>query len=190
MPFLKSTMLAGVLLAAGVFAAHAESINQPTAPQVAPMTASEQKNLDMVLTWWREVIQGRHLDLSPKYQAEDYIQHNPNIATGRAAFLKFFGGFGPPVNPIPAKLSPEPVVRGARGDFVWLIWEHEAKDPRDASKTYYYNSFDILRIQNGKVQEHWDDAKKSPDNTTVIEQMPGSQSKGSTGKLSKLEDIT
>jgi predicted SnoaL-like aldol condensation-catalyzing enzyme len=188
MPFLKSKMLASVLLAAGAFAAHAESIDPPTTPQVAPMTASEQKNLDMVLTWWREVIQGRHLDLSPKYQAEDYIQHNPNIGTGRAAFLKFFGGFGPPVNPIPAKLSPEPVVRGARGDFVWLIWEHEAKDPRDASKTYYYNSFDILRIQNGKVQEHWDDAKKSPDNTTVIEQMPGSQSKGSTGKLSKLEE--
>jgi len=26
-----------------------------------------------------------HVELAPKYQAEDYIQHNPNIATGRAA---------------------------------------------------------------------------------------------------------
>lgn len=79
------------------------------------------------------------------------------------------------------------MVSGAKGDFVWLIWEHEDKDPRDASKTYHYNSFDILRIQNGKVQEHWDDARKQPNSKTVVPQSPGSQSKGSTGKLSKTE---
>ena len=185
----KFQFVAVALLATSVFPACAESINPPTSPQIAPMTASEKKNLAMVETWWREVIQARHMDLAPKYQAEDYIQHNPNIATGRAAFIAFFSSLpGGKLDPIPAKLSPEPVVSGAKGDFVWLIWEHQAKDPRDESKTYYYNSFDILRIQNGKVQEHWDDAKKAPNSTAVIPQMPGSQSKGSTGKLSKEEE--
>ncbi len=29
----------------------AESVNPPTTPQTAPMTAQEKKNLDMVMTW-------------------------------------------------------------------------------------------------------------------------------------------
>jgi predicted SnoaL-like aldol condensation-catalyzing enzyme len=171
----------------------ADSINPPTTPQTAPMTAQEKKNLDTVLTWWREVIQSRHTELAEKYQAEDYIQHNPNISTGRAAFIKFFGSLGPPVNPIPSKLTPEPVVKGAKGDFVWLIWEREDKDPRDATKTYHYNTFDILRFRNGKVQEHWDDAKKNPPRpgapAAPVEY--GSKavppSKWNTGKMSKEE---
>jgi predicted SnoaL-like aldol condensation-catalyzing enzyme len=188
MKVLNVKLLAGALvLAAGVAPAMAESINPPTKPQTAPMTASEKKNLDMVLTWWREVIQAHHLDMAEKYQAEDYIQHNPNIATGRAAFLKFFGTLGAPVNPMPTKLSPEPVVRGAKGDFVWLIWEHEDKDPRDPSKTYYYNSFDILRIQNGKVQEHWDDARKIPQSPPFVMSTAAPPSKWNAGKLSKDE---
>ena len=185
MQYVKYRFLAAALLAAAVFPACAESINPPTIPQTAPMTAAEKKNLTMVLTWYREVIQARHTELAAKYQAEDYIQHNPNIPTGRAAFVAFFSSLGKPIDPIPAKLSPEPVVKGARGDFVWLIWEHE--DKRDASKTYHYNSFDILRIQNGKVQEHWDDAQRDPNSKTFIVQSAGFQSRGSTGKLSETE---
>jgi len=130
--------------------------------QTNAMTAQEQANLKLVLDWWRECIEGRHLDLTPKYQSEDYIQHNINVPTGRAGFVAFFGRMGPPVNPIPAKLSSEPVVRFAKGDFVFLVWEREGKDPADASKTYKYNTYDLLRIENGKVQEHWDYALKMP----------------------------
>ncbi|HVQ15870.1 MAG TPA: hypothetical protein VMS40_19860, partial [Vicinamibacterales bacterium] len=52
------------------------------------MNAQEQANLKFVLDWWREVIQSRHMELAPKYQAEDYIQHNINIQTGREGFVK------------------------------------------------------------------------------------------------------
>src|SRR6266702_2532768 len=104
---------AGLLLAASV-SMTSESINPPTNPQVPPMNAQEKKNLDMVMTWWREVLYAGHLDLAPKYQAENYIQHNPNINTGRAAFVKFFGTLGPAVNPIPAKMANPPVVSGAK----------------------------------------------------------------------------
>jgi predicted SnoaL-like aldol condensation-catalyzing enzyme len=125
------------------------------------MTAKEKQNLQFVLDWWREVIAGRHVELAPKYQAEDYIQHNINIATGRDAFAKFFGRFGAPINPIPAKLPNPPTVQFAKGDFVVLIWEREGKDPADPSKTYKYNTYDMLRIENGKVAEHWDYALKA-----------------------------
>ena len=147
---LKRLAIAAALLAMGV---------APIAAQ-SSMTAAEQANLKFVLDWWREVIQSRHLDLAPKYQAENYIQHNINIQTGREGFVKFFGSLGPPVNPIAPTLTSPPAIAFAKGDFVAVIWEREGKDPADPSKTYTYNTYDLLRLQNGKVQEHWDYAQK------------------------------
>jgi predicted SnoaL-like aldol condensation-catalyzing enzyme len=132
------------------------------------MTAAEQKNVDFVLNWWREVIEAKHTELAANYQAEDYIQHNPNVPTGRAAFVKFFSSLGPPTNPIPAKLKRAPVVQGAKADFVWLVFQEEGKDPHDASRTLYASSFDLIRMQNGKVQEHWDSARKWPGSPVFV----------------------
>ena len=173
----------------------AESINPPTTPQTSPaMNAKEKKNLDMVLNWWREVIQGGHMELSSKYQAEDYIQHNPNVPTGRAAFVNFFQNIVKvqPKNPIPATLNPAPVVAGAKGDFVFLVFETESKDPRNPANTYHSNSFEVLRIANGKVQEHWDSAQRNPlppgaPKPAAFTQPPNTFSKGNAGKLTAEE---
>jgi len=190
---LSNVKLAGMiaLLSLAVRPSCAESINPPTAPQTAPMTAQAQKNLDMVLEWWRVVIQGGHLDQAPKYQAEDYIQHNPNVPTGRAGFIAFFSKFGKPKNPIPDKLENPPVVKGAKGEYVWLVFETDQIDPRDPAKTYHSNSFDVLRIQNGKIQEHWDSAMKMPGSGNVLTGMsPKPPSEWNTGKLSAEEKKT
>jgi predicted SnoaL-like aldol condensation-catalyzing enzyme len=189
-PMKSSRIVLGLALAS-VVTLSAESINPPTMPQTAPMDKQSKKNLDMVLEWWRVVIQGGHLDQAPKYQAEDYIQHNPNVNTGRDGFVTFFSKFSKPKNPIPDKLDNPPVVMGAKGDFVWLIFETEQKDPRDPSKTYHSNSFEMIRIQNGKVQEHWDSAMKNPgsgDIKTGVSPKPPSE--WSTGKLNKEEEKT
>jgi predicted SnoaL-like aldol condensation-catalyzing enzyme len=187
---------AGALLVSlGSTTLSAESINPPTAVQVSPaMTAQEQRNLELVLDWWREVIQGGHMELTSKYQAEDYIQHNPNVPTGRAAFVNFFENVigVKPANPIPAVLDPAPVVSGAKGDFVFLIFEQESEDPREPSTTYHHNSFEVLRLENGKIQEHWDSAKRfalPPDapKPPAFEQPPSRMARGSLGTLSAEE---
>ena len=186
-----SLFAAALVLAAGAANMSAEAINPPTTPQTAPMTKQEKKNLDMVLEWWRVVIQNRQLDQAPKYQAEDYIQHNPNVNTGRAGFVEFFGKLPKQNVANPEKLANPPVVKGAKGDFVWLIFETEQKDPRDPSKTYHSNSFDVLRIQNGKVQEHWDSAQKFPGSGAVNTGVsPKPPSEWNTGKLNKAEEKT
>jgi predicted SnoaL-like aldol condensation-catalyzing enzyme len=178
----------GVVLGAAVLLA--ESINPPTTPQTAPMSALEKKNLDLVMTWWREVLESAHVELAPKYQAESYIQHNPNIGTGRDAFVKFFGA-RPAVNPIPAKLVNPPVVMGAKGDFVWLIREQEAKDPRNPANTNHFDTFDVLRIENGKIQEHWDSAQRTPQSPVVAYGVsPKAPMAWNTGKLSAEEKKT
>ena len=43
-----------------------------------------------------------------------------------------------------------------------VLYDRTAKDPTDPLKTYNYNWFDMLRIDNGQIQEHWDTARKAP----------------------------
>jgi predicted SnoaL-like aldol condensation-catalyzing enzyme len=191
----STALWAGVVaLTAGIATlSAAEWVNPPTLPQTAPMNKQEKKNLDMVLEWWRVVIQNRQLGQASKYQAENYIQHNPNVNTGRAAFVEFFGKLPKPPHPSPTSLDNPPVVMGAKGDYVWLIFETEQPDPRDATKTYHSNSFEMIRIQDGKVQEHWDSAQKMPGsgkiNTGVSPKPPMEWNTGAD-KLTKQEEQT
>jgi len=159
------------LLFAAFFSVSGQSLQPghlPSKKQVAPMTPVEERNLAFVLDWWREVIEARHTELGANYAPEDFIQHNPNIPTGRAALMTFFKSLGPPIEPIPDRLQNPPVVAGAKGNFVWLVFEHKFKNPADSSQSVYEYSFDLFRIQNGKIQEHWDSARKDPGSPAFI----------------------
>jgi predicted SnoaL-like aldol condensation-catalyzing enzyme len=50
-------------------------------------------NKRLVYDFWREVFEGGHLELADKYLEESYIQHNPNVPTGRTGFVTFFSTF-------------------------------------------------------------------------------------------------
>jgi predicted SnoaL-like aldol condensation-catalyzing enzyme len=128
-------------------------ISAASAAAQGTMTAQEQASLKLVSDWWREVIQAGHTELAAKYMAADYIQHNPNISTGRDAFVAVFSRRGP--RDIQAALNPAPVIQFAKGPYVVFVWEREGKDPKDGS-TYKYNFFDIVRVENNRVAEHWD----------------------------------
>src|SRR5579864_6606624 len=93
----------------------------PSTKQVAPMTHEEETNLTFVLDWWRKVVEARHTELGANYAAEDFIQHNPNIPSGRAALMTLFKSLGPAIDPIPDRVQNPPVVAGAKGNFVWLV---------------------------------------------------------------------
>jgi predicted SnoaL-like aldol condensation-catalyzing enzyme len=135
----------------------------PLCSQSTSMTPQEKANLKLVLDWWREGLVAGHSEVVTKYFNEDVVQHNPNFPQGRAA-IEALVKRRTPVNPIPATLPPDrmPAKAFAKGDYVVLIWDREAPDPADPSKKYAYNDFDAFRIQNGKIQEHWDGATKNP----------------------------
>ena len=120
--------------------------------------AQEEKNTQMALNWWREVVAFGHVELAPKYMADDYIEHNPNIGDNRAAFVAYFGKT--PARPIQAVLPKQPVKAFGKNDYVVLVWEHDERD--QTGKAIKYNTYDVLRIENGKIQEHWDGEKKNP----------------------------
>ena len=144
------------------------AINGPTPPRFVPMTAPEEKNLALVLRWYREVIEGGHLELAPRYQAASYIQHNPNVNTGLNGFLEAFSRDNAPVNPIPAQLENPPPLAGARGDFVWILWQRRPRDLAPATPFYYHYRFELLRVEHNQVQEHWDAAQKYANTGKVL----------------------
>jgi predicted SnoaL-like aldol condensation-catalyzing enzyme len=116
-------------------------------------------NKRFVYDFWREVFEGGHMELADRYMAESYIQHNPNVATGRAAFVEAFSKRVKP-QPIEAKVKAPLVAIVAEGDFVILSFVREGTDPKDATRKYTTTWFDMFRIESGKIAEHWDPAQK------------------------------
>lgn len=116
-------------------------------------------NKKLVYDFWREVFEGGHFELADKYLAESYIQHNPNVATGRAAFVEFFSKVATP-KPIEARAKAPLVAILADGNFVTLSFVREYDDPKNPGAKYTTTWFDQFRIENGRIAEHWDPATK------------------------------
>src|ERR1035438_4761999 len=88
----KKLILIGVtvFLAVSGFAQSQKTMLYSNDPRLA-------KNKKIVYDFWRSVLEGGHLELAPQYMLETYIQHNPNVPTGRQGFLDFFGKFAKPL---------------------------------------------------------------------------------------------
>ena len=135
---------------------------QPLSDQKTLLQSSDPKlaqNKKLLYDFWREVFEAGHLDLADKYMAETYIQHNPNVPTGRKAFVDFFSKFKKP-EPIADTIKAPVVAIIAEGDMVMISFARELVDSKDATKKYSTTWFDMFRIENGKIAEHWDAATK------------------------------
>jgi predicted SnoaL-like aldol condensation-catalyzing enzyme len=170
MPLLSTTAhVLRLAIACAVFAAataHAQLPVLPAADQEALLASADPAlaaNKKLVWDFWREVFEGGHMELADKYMAESYIQHNPNVPTGRAAFVSFFTQFAKP-KAIQPRIAAPLVSIVAERDLVILSFVRETRDPKDAAKGSGKSAtttwFDMFRIENGKIAEHWDCAPK------------------------------
>jgi len=136
----------------------------PASNQTALLTSNDTRlaaEKQVVYDFWRIVLIGRHLDQATTFMRDDYIQHNPNVPTGRAAFVEFFSRIRKP-EPIQAGWKNKPTLMFASGPYVFLIVKRAEKDPDDPNQTYPAYWFDMVRVENGMIQEHWDAATKNP----------------------------
>lgn len=94
------------------------------------------------------------------HMSDDYIQHNPNVPTGKAAFVKTFTALAAnmPKNMPP---PPPPVIVMAENDLVTVVVKRNLPEPGQAGKTYEVFWFDTYRVKNGQLVEHWDAATKA-----------------------------
>ncbi len=157
-------VLASLALCAAVapLTARAQLPVQPAADQAALLKSTDPQlaaNKKLVYDFWREVFEAGHMELADKYMAESYVQHNPNVPTGRAAFVAFFKQYVKPKAIAPTVQAPV-VTIVAEGDKVIISFVRATADPKDATRKSTTTWFDMFRIENGKIAEHWDCAPK------------------------------
>jgi predicted SnoaL-like aldol condensation-catalyzing enzyme len=139
--------------------------------QVAPIGVEDQQallrspdprlaaNKRLVFDMFRIIIQAGHADEAPRYFTESYVQHNPNVPSGRDALMKFMRE-SRPVRPVQPSITFPVVAIIAEGDLVTVATVSYAKDPRDPGRKYASTHFDLYRIEHGRIAEHWDNLPK------------------------------
>ena len=109
------------------------------------------RNKRLVYDFWRTLVEARDTEATEPLLAKSYIQHDPNINTGSAAVLSFFAQFGEQVE-VQERVQAKLVALVAERDLVVIAWVDEHTEPRPYTTTF----FDMFRIENGVLAEHWD----------------------------------
>ena len=158
---MKLVLAALVLLAVAGAAQAAEPVVALSPEAQKALLASKDPKLaaNKKLVWdmWRTFLQGGDIDAADKYLAPEYHQHNPNAETGLAGVKAYFRAAGRAATP-PKDSIDRMVAMVAEGDLVTVALVREGKD-KDG-KAYTTTWFDMFRIANGKIVEHWDTATK------------------------------
>jgi len=124
-----------------------QELLQSSSPQLA-------RNKKIVFDFTRVILAGRRLDQASDFLSEGYIQHNPNVETGLKGFLDYFSKLGGP-RPIPDEIRGLVSIQ-AEGDHVTLSFVNEMEDPQNNGQKYTTTWFDMFRLEDGKIVEHWD----------------------------------
>ena len=128
----------------------------------ASRTPTEAENARIVTAFY-DLAFNRHrpTEAARLYIGDRYIQHNPRVPNGAAAFYGYFEGF----------FREHPQSRAiihrvlADGDLVALHVQSQ-DGPADAGRAIV----DIFRVENGKIVEHFD----------VIQPIPATTANGNT----------
>ena len=123
--------------------------------QFADASPQSEANKKIVREFYEQVfIQHHTKEAAEKYLTPSYIQHNPNVATGRQPFVDFFIPFFAK-NP-EARAEIKRII--AEGDLVTLH-VHSKINSKDRGRAVV----DIFRVENGKIVEHWDVMQAVPE---------------------------
>jgi predicted SnoaL-like aldol condensation-catalyzing enzyme len=158
---MKRSIAAAALAAAHIASPAASQVVSTPAEQQALLQSPDPKleaNKKLVYDMYREIVQGGHAELVEKYFTPEYIQHNPNVRSGRDALAEFLRG-SRPARPIePTVVLPLLNIIAER-DYVLVVNQNPQRDEK--GERYITTWFDFYRIENGKIAEHWDPALKS-----------------------------
>jgi predicted SnoaL-like aldol condensation-catalyzing enzyme len=117
-------------------------------------------NKRLVFDMYRVIVQGGHADRVEEFFTPGYIQHNPNVASGRDNLAAFLRG-SRPARPIEERIVLPIIHMIAERDMVLVVGRRPEKDADGAD--YVTSWFDLYRIEDGLIAEHWDPALKSPE---------------------------
>src|SRR5262245_18212249 len=160
---MKSKLIAAAIAALAVVTlAHAAEPVVATSPEaqkkmLESSDAQLAANKKLVYDMWRVFLQGGDINAADKYLAPEYHQHNPNADTDLEGVKAYFRAAGRTATP-PKDSIDGLVAITAERDLVTIARVREFKD-KDG-KAYTKTTFDLFRVANGKIVEHWDIATK------------------------------
>jgi predicted SnoaL-like aldol condensation-catalyzing enzyme len=143
--------------------------NQPSplvpAPDQLALLHSEDpklaRNKQHVWDFWRIVYEAGHMERAAEFMTEAYIQHNPNVGSGRDKFIETMT-LARPTRPV-AETSKFPIIDIiAEGDMVVVMWARKVRDRVKPEDTYEMTWFDVFRLDpaSGLIDEHWDSSER------------------------------
>ncbi|MET0291116.1 MAG: ester cyclase [Steroidobacteraceae bacterium] len=133
------------------------------ADQLALLKSSDPKlaaNKKLVFDMYRTVINAGQTGEAEKFFTKEYIQHNPNVVSGRDALVAYIKQTRP-AKPIPDTIQFPVIAIMAEGDLVTVATVSVMDEIDNPGKKYLNTHFDMFRIENGKIAEHWDHVEKS-----------------------------
>ena len=95
-----------------------------------------------------------------RWLTERYLQHNPNVTSGRDNVVQYFAG--KPRAATCDKLTMPIVTVLTSGDIVGVVFRMQYDDPRNEGMKYTSIWYDQWRIVDGRADEHWDTATLGP----------------------------
>jgi predicted SnoaL-like aldol condensation-catalyzing enzyme len=132
--------------------------------QLALLPSSDSKlarNKKLVFDFWRIVYEGGHMERAPEFMAPEYVQHNPNVESGRDAFMRTIGASRKPREVKPT--SGFPIINiVAERDIVMVMWARKVRDREHPEQIYQMTWFDVFRVddKSGLIAEHWDSSER------------------------------
>ena len=119
------------------------------------------RNKRHVYDFWRIVYEAGHMDRVNEFMAPEYIQHNPNVESGRDAFVATMS-VARPKREVGA-VSRFPIIDIiAERDIVMVMWARKVRDREDPDLLYEMTWFDVFRVddETGLINEHWDSSER------------------------------
>ncbi len=144
--FLSATVFFAGTASAAVNAAQSFRVAPPIA-SVVQGYSNPTRNLELVESLYAIAFNQHNLGYVNEIMRPDLIQHNPDVATGRQAFISFFALLFKQYPQFATQIT----QAGADGDRVW-VQSHQRNSP----SVLGLDIIDIYRIQDGKIAEHWD----------------------------------
>ena len=102
-------------------------------------------NKSLVSEFYQQFFNGHDLTAPLRMVREDYIQHNPMAESGKDGFIKFCDKF--------LAMKPHMEIRHIieEGDLICVFFKCTMQANGMENKV-----FDLYRIEDGKLAEHWD----------------------------------
>ena len=110
------------------------------------------RNKALVREFYTTVLISRQVDAAPQFLRADYIQHNPNVPTGLKGFMDTFRERF--AQKLPPDYKRELLNVVGDNDMVVVYVRHTWTSHDGQHKQAL--GFDMFRVQDGKIAEHWD----------------------------------